>query len=65
MIENFCQTLLRHLDEEIGVRIEAVISGTPSRETDERKRGEIVGMRLAQDEIRTLLQRARKAENEE
>ena len=65
MIENFAQTLLRGLEEEIKMRMDALAIGCGSFDKDERKRGEITGLRIAQTEINDLLARARKQENDE
>jgi hypothetical protein len=65
MIEDFARALNRQLQEEIDARAEVLVHGTESREKDERKRGEVMGLRLAQDELKILLDKARRRDNEE
>ena len=60
MIQDFCSLLRKALKETIEARRDSLEHGAPTRDLDERMRGEIRGIRIALMEIDSLEMRANK-----
>lgn len=60
MILDFCSRLRKDLDGKIDVQVDALLKGTGVLHEDERIRGRIDGLRIAQDVLQALEEYARK-----
>jgi len=60
VIQDFCSLLRKALKETIEARRDSLEHGAPTRDLDERMRGEIRGIRIALMEIDSLEMRANK-----